>query len=115
MRRVGLMIVLAMALMPAVAQTRPEQGPQFEVASIKSDPACTTRPRTGQTVTPGRLTLECITLKELVEYAYGVWADAANPNPKHLDVQGGPGWVNSDHFTIAATATGNPARGEMNG
>jgi uncharacterized protein (TIGR03435 family) len=52
---------------------------------------------------------------DLVEYAYGVWANAASPNPKHPNVRGGPGWVNSDRYTITATATGNPSGGEMNG
>jgi uncharacterized protein (TIGR03435 family) len=59
--------------------------------------------------------LECITVKDLVEYAYGVWANAANPNPKHPSVLGGPAWVNSDRYAITATATGNPSSGEMNG
>lgn len=89
--------------------------PRFEVASIKPDPGCTTRPRTPQTASPGRLNLECITVQDLVELAYGVWADAANPNPKHPSVQGGPAWVNSDRYAIIATAPRNPSRGDMNG
>jgi uncharacterized protein (TIGR03435 family) len=89
--------------------------PQFEVASIKSDPGCTNRPRTPQTMSPGRLNLECITLHDLVEYAYGVWANADKPNPKHPDVRGGPIWVNSDRDAITATASSNPSRGQMNG
>jgi hypothetical protein len=72
----------------------------FEVASIKSDPGCTARPRTAQILSPGRLNMECITLRDLVEYAYAVWANAANPNPKRSYVRGGPGWVNSDHYTM---------------
>jgi uncharacterized protein (TIGR03435 family) len=109
----------ALHIAPSVAEGQSAQSPsealKFEVASIKSDPGCTARPRTEQAVSPGRLTLECITMQELVEYAYGVWADAANPSPKHPDVRGGPDWVKSDHYTIATTATGNPSRGEMNG
>ena len=114
MKRIVMMLVLSMAVMPAASQT-PAHKPSFEVASIKPDPGCTTRPRTGQTASPGRLNLECITLQDLVEYAYGVWANAASPNPKHPNVRGGPGWVNSDHYSITATAAGNPSRGEMNG
>jgi uncharacterized protein (TIGR03435 family) len=87
----------------------------FEVASIKPDPGCTTRPRSGQGVSPGRLNLECMTLQVLIETAYGVWANAASPNIKHFDVRGGPGWVSSDYYVILATADGNPSRGQMNG
>jgi uncharacterized protein (TIGR03435 family) len=105
------------ALLIAVAPSVHAQSsrPQFEVASIKSDPGCTTRPRTPQPVSPGRLSLDCITLHDLVEYAYGVWADATNPSPKHPDVRGGPGWANTDRYVVTATANGNPPRGEMNG
>jgi uncharacterized protein (TIGR03435 family) len=114
MKCLALMLMFGVSAMPAASQT-PAQKLQFEVASIKPDAGCTSRPRTSQTVSPGRLNLECITLKDLVEYAYGVWANAANPNPKHPNVRGGPGWVNSDYYAIAATAAGGPSRGEMNG
>ena len=87
----------------------------FEAASIKPNPDCITKPRSGQGVSPGRLNLECITILEAVENAYGVWANAARPTPKHADVRGGPGWVNSDRYVILATASGNPSRGQMNG
>jgi len=87
----------------------------FEVASIKSDPGCTARPRTAQILSPSRLNMECITLRDLVEYAYAVWANAANPNPKRSYVRDGPGWVNSDRYAINAIATGNPSRGQLNG
>ena len=107
-------VTVLMTVMPAASQT-PVQKPSFEVASIKPDPDWTSRPRAPQTASPDRLQLECITLQALVEYAYGVWADAANPNPRHPNVRGGSGWVNSEHYTITATATGNSSRGEMNG
>jgi uncharacterized protein (TIGR03435 family) len=96
----------------AVAQNQPLK---FEVASVKLNPGCETRPRSGQSVTPARLNLECITLPELIENAYGVWANADRPSPKHLDVQGGSGWINSDHYAVVATASGNASRGQMNG
>jgi uncharacterized protein (TIGR03435 family) len=107
--------IAAIAMAVMVAAEALAQKPAFDVASIKADPGCTSRPRTPQAVSPNRLALECITLKDLVEYAYGVWADATSPNPKHPDVRGGPSWVASDHYTITATATGNPQQGEMNG
>jgi uncharacterized protein (TIGR03435 family) len=104
-----------MAVPLVIAAHAQDTRPTFEVASIKPDPGCTTRQRTGQSASPGRLNLECITVQDLVEFAYGVWANAANPNPKHPSVRGGPDWVNSDHYAITANAPGNPSRGEMNG
>jgi uncharacterized protein (TIGR03435 family) len=32
-----------------------------------------------------------------------------------VDVRGGPGWFDSDHYSILATASGNASRGQMNG
>lgn len=87
----------------------------FEVATVKLSPGCETRPRSDQSATLGRLSLECITLQDLIEYAYGVWGDEAHPSPKHVDVGGGPGWVSSDRYSILATAPSNPPRGQMNG
>jgi bla regulator protein BlaR1 len=95
-----------------VTQTSPLT---FEVSTVKLSPGCETRPRSGQNVSPGRLNLECITLHDLIENAYGVWGNDARPSPKHVDVQGGPSWVNSDHYSILATASGNASRGQMNG
>jgi len=116
MRTIGKALVLAMAVSgTAVFSAASAQKAAFEVASIKSDPGCTTRPRMAQSMSPGRLNLDCITLHDLVEYAYGVWSNPDNPNPKHPDVRGGPSWVNSDRYAITATASGNPSRGQMNG
>src|SRR5689334_4666575 len=51
-------VVLA-AFLIAVAPTAYAQSPRprFEVASVKSDSSCTTRPRTPQAMSPGRLNL----------------------------------------------------------
>src|SRR4051794_29838509 len=75
MKPVILMLLLATAGIPAASKT-PAQVRTFDVASIKPDPGCTTRPRTVQAASPDRLHLECITVQALVEYAYGVWANA---------------------------------------
>ena len=120
MRRIALTVILGMAAIatvvtPALSQTPPAQDPRFDVASIKLNLDCVTKPKSGQAVSPGRLNLECITLREAIENAYGVWANAAKPNIKHPDVRGGPEWVNSDHYAIVATADGNPTIGQMSG
>lgn len=87
----------------------------FEVASIRLNPGCAARPRSGQGVSPGRLNLECMTLETAIQNAYGVWANGSSPKPKRVDVQGGPIWINSDYYAILATAEGNPSIAQMNG
>jgi uncharacterized protein (TIGR03435 family) len=109
-------VAAVMSLLISISIAWPQTTPvTFEVASIKLNPGCATRPRSGQSDSPGRLSLECITLQAAIENAYGVWADAVRPNIKHPDVRGGPGWVNSDYYDVLATADGTPSRGQMNG
>ncbi len=93
---------------PAAAQS---EHPKFEVTSIKS---C--RPRAGDefggggrgrgsSVDPGRLRLECRTLEMLIVQAYlayqGGGTASVSPDGEPL-VEGGPGWVRSEGYTIDA-------------
>ena len=60
------MRAMAMLLLLAVAAA----GQMFEAAAIKAgDPAT---PRSGWKQSPGRITIENMTLKQLVEYAFDV-------------------------------------------
>jgi uncharacterized protein (TIGR03435 family) len=73
--------------------------PAFEVASVK-----TTRSRTdarGVRVQPGRLTIDGLTAREIVAFAYGI------PNPLRVSrIAGAPNWLDSDRFNILARADG---------
>jgi len=80
--------------------------PGFEVASIKLNPGCDRRPRSNQPMSPGRLTMECTTLNFAIQTAYGIWANGVNPDPVLVEVSGGPNWINSDYYSILATAGG---------
>jgi uncharacterized protein (TIGR03435 family) len=67
------------------------QSPVFEAASVKpSDP---TKPESFWNVSPGRLNVRNMSLKSLVMAAYSV---------QRYQVAGGPKWVDSDRFDIAA-------------
>ena len=92
MRRVLLVLVglfLSMSI-GAIAQTRPE----FEIASIK--PAAPDEHATVIAMPPGgRLEIVNMTLKAMLENAYGI---------QPFQISGGPGWLDSDHYDISARA-----------
>jgi len=68
------------------------QSPAFEAASVKlSSPGEQARVRPE----PGRLTITNFTLRAMVRYAYNV---------RDIQISGGPGWFDSDHWDIVATA-----------
>ena len=72
--------------------------PAFEVVSVK--PSTAPNDQTASFVQPGaRYTASNMTLRMLVKTAYGVHDD---------QVVGGPAWIESDRFDIAAKAEGNP-------
>jgi uncharacterized protein (TIGR03435 family) len=79
-----------------VAQTK------FEVASIKLNTNC--RPEGGQPLSPGRLNLHCVPLRQLIQAAYINFANGPNPSAKRLQILGGPGWIDSDQYDITAKA-----------
>jgi uncharacterized protein (TIGR03435 family) len=101
-------ILLAAALVVSgwrlLAQPAPR--PSFEVASIKPSPANCAPGRNGPT--PGRIEMSCITVRNLIRAAYGALA-GDQIAARMLDVVGGPGWLDTDHYDISAKAEG-PAR-----
>lgn len=103
----GFILLLTLSTITSIVQDSPLT---FEVASIKPNPGCRTRPRRGQGASPGRLNVECTTLRTAIENAYGVWANGISANPKLVQVSGGPGWIGSDEYEIVATAAGTPSK-----
>ena len=86
---------------PGLAQSRDNPKPSFDVVSIKPSDC---RPPGIQGVTrsmglqPGRFT-GCSSLKGFISKAYEV-------EDKDPDISGGPGWIDSDYFSIEAKAEG---------
>ncbi|MGO9260072.1 MAG: TIGR03435 family protein [Bryobacteraceae bacterium] len=74
---------------------QPAAAPRFEVASIKPTPADQYNGSSGITTGHDRLTGSRVTLKRCIMGAYGV-----GPN----QLGGGPAWLDSDRFEIAAKA-----------
>ena len=77
-------------LLAAVAYT--QTPPRFEVASIRPSNSADRRPLFD--VQPGgRFVARNVSVKRLIEWAYGI---------EHFQISGGPGWIGSDLFDIAA-------------
>jgi len=89
----------------AVLAQSPATRPEFEVASIRPSTTCGTRSADGPS--PGRLTMSCVSLRHLIRIAYGAFVDGPNLNPRMMDVEGGPSWLDSDQFDIVAKAADN--------
>lgn len=77
--------------------------PAFEVASVKrADP---NKPLVDfRTYPGGRLEMTNLTLKNIVQEAYGI---------KYYQLSGGPAWLDNDRFDIVAKAAGDASRAEM--
>ncbi len=69
-----------------------EKLPSFEVATIK--PSHSSENRRRMMMTPGKLTIENMPLKSLIEFAFDARSDA--------QVTGGPDWINSENYIIEA-------------
>lgn len=111
--------------LPALCQ------PRFEVASIK---ACkpgeispgVEAPNTGgksasngdiSSRSPGRLTMNCTPLRELIRIAYIEYANGRRNTVVTIQprVEGGPSWVLSERWAIAAKADGPASQSMMLG
>jgi uncharacterized protein (TIGR03435 family) len=89
--------------------------PKFEVASIKlcKDGETGGVARSGSggeigTSSPGRLIINCESVKSLIWYAYDIYANGprltSSSRAEHLlpPIEGGPGWIMSDRYRIDA-------------
>jgi hypothetical protein len=72
--------------------------PAFEVASIK--PNKSVDGRRGGSFAPGRFNQTNVTLRQLIQMAYGRQAFDVR------EISGGLGWIDSDRFDIVAKADG---------
>lgn len=91
--------------------------PAFDVTSVKLNTRCDAGGRSGGASMPGRIALECADLRDLILTAYGIYGNGPDPAPGSFRIQvvGGPPWMDSTRYDIAARPAGNPPRSEMYG
>jgi uncharacterized protein (TIGR03435 family) len=85
---------------------------KFDVASIRRcDPKSL---HGGVSGLPGKVTVPCATLKNLIDWTYGAYANGPHFNDKFsLPIEGAPAWLDSERFTTKAKASGSPSILEM--
>lgn len=113
-RDLTMCVAMGMLLAPAM-RTQGQTGasrPQFEVASVKLNNGCDVRAAGNPNPSPGRFEMPCVTLRNLIQYAYGTFADPTTINVQPLRMEGLPRWAQSEYYSLAAKAAG-PARPEM--
>jgi len=96
----GAALCLAAVLCPSLARAQRA----FEVASIKPVAPPIGIGRSGFSTNPGRLEARALSLKELIQQAYGVAA---------LQVSGGPDWIATTRFDIEGKSEGVHSRKEL--
>ena len=113
----------------AAAALGAAQAPKFEVASIK---ACKPGERTpgaadgggnGKSApgpvaqSPGRLALNCYPLSILIQTAYVEFANGQQGSTRVLPlrIEGGPAWIESDHYASTAKAADAASQTTMRG
>jgi uncharacterized protein (TIGR03435 family) len=75
----------------------PAANPTFEVASVKPNKSGEPFIRFGL-LPGGRFTAENVPFRQLLVFAYGI---------QPFQIEGGPGWINSDRFDVTAKAEGD--------
>jgi uncharacterized protein (TIGR03435 family) len=94
------------------AQSR-DARPHFQAISVKRNLSGCEHGRGGPPV-PGRLHAPCIAVKDLIQAAYGTFANGPTPGPL-LDVAGLPNWADTDLYDIDAVPPGPATIDQMYG
>ena len=99
---------LAVAVLAGVGAPRlVAQTPTFEVVSVKPSPPPAPGPvRIGIGITPGRWDATFVTLMNVIRNAYPEF-------PTEAQIVGGPDWIRTTRYDIAATMAGEPPRDQI--
>jgi uncharacterized protein (TIGR03435 family) len=111
--RITIAIIVVATAQGSFAQSMPR--PAFEAAAIKLNRNCAMGARSGGMTSPGRITVECGELRDLILTAYEIYGGKANPASFRMQVLGGPAWIESDRFDFTLKAEGNATIAQMYG
>jgi uncharacterized protein (TIGR03435 family) len=108
----GLIVCCGVSLRGQTSDTRP----RFEVTVVKRNlSGCAQGRGGGATPSPGSLRVTCITVKDLIQSAYGTFANGPAPDPRMLQVVGAPQWIESEVFDVNARPSGQASLDQMYG
>ncbi len=83
----------------------PDQRPRFEVISVKRNRSgCDQGRGGGGAPSPGRLRVTCIAVKDLIQAAYGTFANGPAPAPYLPEVVGAPDWIDNELYDVEAVS-----------
>ena len=109
MRNLALLVAIGVLR----CQCQSAAAPQFEVASLKPNNGCENVRHVGNfSPSPGRLEMPCVTLEGLIQTAFGTFGDGVSVNTQPLHMEGGPSWMQSEHYSLLAKSDG-PVRTEF--
>src|ERR1700678_3989012 len=105
---------VAYAQSPAAQPTA--SAPKFEAASVKRC-AHASSPGSLYSGSPGRYSLSCATLTNLINLSYVIYANGTANflGERQVPIERGPEWARSEQYTIEAKAEGAPSQGMMQG
>jgi uncharacterized protein (TIGR03435 family) len=115
------LIVIGVAGVALRAQSPAAAMPKFEVASVKQCKEVPAGRGGGGDPSPGRLHVNCETVKDLIRDAYDLlangemWRGTITRNSRTVPIEGNPSWINSDRYYIDAKAEGPQTQEMMRG
>ncbi len=74
----------------------------FDVASVKLNPNCQAGSDGRATISPRNLVLPCVSLRALIRLAYGDVLVGSGLGARQIEVQGGPGWLDTERYDVLA-------------
>lgn len=116
LRAAGVLALATLTNLPRGFAQTATSAEKFEVAVVRPavpDKDCVGR---GPIISPGAVTLTCISVFRLVERAYGLYANGRlNPPWTVPQIEGAPRWTQSEGYYITAKADNAASRELMNG
>jgi uncharacterized protein (TIGR03435 family) len=93
------------------APTSPAQStpPAFDVASVKLNRNCQAGSGGRAGISPRNLALPCVSLRGLIRLAYGDVLVGPGLGARWMNVQGGPGWLDTERYDVLAKSVGSAA------
>jgi uncharacterized protein (TIGR03435 family) len=109
----GCVAVEALSGQPLADQHGPSEH-KFAAASIRPATHCDDGAKRPGNISPGRLELSCFTARTLIRAAYGPYSAKGIAAPR-IEVLGGPSWLDTERYTVSATADNGAGIAEMLG